>query len=103
MRSKMTKQQFFKLCIETVEELRSSLFIPWDTGNLATNALKYRIENDTFHVWVDLNEAPYMPYTNEPWTSPKWNGKTNPNEGWWEVWCETFMNRLAQKLRGTLK
>ena len=44
-----------------------------------------------------------MLYTNEPWSSTKWNGKTNPNEGWWEVWCEMFMNRLAQKLRGTLK
>lgn len=99
----MTKQQFFNVCKEVAEELRSEIFIPVDTGNLKDHGLQYREEGDAYHIWIDLEQAPYMPYTNEPWTSPKWNGKTNPNEGWWEVWCETFMNRLAQKLRGKLK
>lgn len=25
-----------------------------------------------------------MPYTNEIWISPRWKGKKNPNEGWWQ-------------------
>lgn len=99
----MEQREFFMLCISTLEELRQAIFIPWDTGNMATHGLDYRIEGDDFHIFMNLPEAPYTPYTNEPWIDPKWEGKTNPNEGWWNEWCETFMNRLNTKLRGTLK
>lgn len=99
----MTQQQIFNLCIETVEELRQSIYIPWDTGNMASHALKYEILNGVFHIYMDLEEAPYMPITNEPWIAAKWNGKQNPNEGWWNEWCGLFMNRLATKMRGDLK
>lgn len=98
----MTKQEAINVCIETIEELRQSIFIPWDTGNMATNALKYEIIGNELHIYVDEEIAPYVPFTNEPWVSPKWNGKTNPNEGWWEEWCATFKNRLATKLKGEL-
>lgn len=99
----MTEQELFNVCIETVEELRQSIFIPWDSGNMASNALKYEIFNGVFHIYMDLDEAPYTPYTNEPWLSEKWHGKQNPNEGWWNEWCETFMQRLAVKLKGDLR
>ena len=99
----MTLEQFFQLCVETVEELRSQLYIPYDTGNLARNALRYRIEGTKFIVYIDEEIAPYMPYTNEPWLSPRWRGKKNPNEGWWARWCKLFMQRLAQKLKGDIK
>lgn len=99
----MTNQELFKICIEVLEGLRQPAYIPWDTDNMATHGLQYRIEGDQFHIWMDFDEAPYVPYTNEPWTSPKWNGKKNPNEGWWQVWAETFSNRLAQKLRGKVE
>ena len=29
-------------------------------------------------------QAYYMPYTNEKWISPRWHGKQNPNEDWWD-------------------
>ena len=29
-------------------------------------------------------KAYYMPYTNERWISPRWKGKANPNEHWWD-------------------
>lgn len=47
--------------------------------------------------------APYVPYTNEPWISPKWNGKKNPNEGWWDRFVAEFTKRLANKLKGVIK
>lgn len=99
----MTEQELFNVCIETVEELRQSIFIPWDSGNMATHGLQYEILNGVFHIYMDFDEAPYMPYTNEPWLSEKWHGKQNPNEGWWNEWCETFMRRLAVKLKGDLR
>lgn len=99
----MTEQELIAVCTETVEELRRSLYIPWDTGNMATHALKYEITDKTFHVYLDLSEAPYAPYTNEPWTAARWNGKKNPNEGWWQEWCSAFMDRLSAKLKGELK
>lgn len=70
---------------------------------MASNALKYEIFNGVFHIYMDFDEAPYTPYTNEPWLSEKWHGKQNPNEGWWNEWCETFMQRLAVKLKGDLR
>lgn len=99
----MEESEFFMLCISTLEELRQAIFIPWDTGNMATHGLDYRIEGNVFHIWMNLEGAPYTPYTNEPWTAERWDGKQNPNEGWWNVWCETFMKRLNTKLKGDLK
>lgn len=99
----MTENEFFNLCTETVEELRQSVFIPWDVGNMATHGLQYERLNGVFHIYMDMDEVPYVPYTNEPWTAARWNGKKNPNEGWWNEWCETFMNRLATKLKGEIR
>ena len=49
-----------------------------------------RIEN-AFHLGMDQvvgyagsKQAYYMPYTNERWISPKWHGKKNPNEDWFD-------------------
>lgn len=99
----MTREQIVGVITEAVEELRQAIYIPWDTGNMATNALRYRQEGNLFIIYLDESIAPYVPYTIEPWTSPKWNGKQNPNEGWWEDWCKLLANRVAAKLRGTIK
>ena len=99
----LTRERVFQLCAECVEDLRTRLHIPWDTGNLATNALRYHIEGSEFIIEVNEEIAPYMVYTNEPWISPVWNGKKNPNEGWWQRWVEDFMALLAEKLQGELK
>lgn len=98
----MDNERLFAACIEVVEELRQAVFIPWRTGNMATNSLRYKIEGNVFHIYMDEEIAPYVPYTNEPWISPRWHGKTNPNEGWWNDFAEIFAQRLALKLRGEL-
>jgi hypothetical protein len=79
----MNTQEFEKLCLEIVENLKPTS--PIDTGNLRNNAIRYEyIDKNTCKIYVDENIAPYMPYTNEPWTSPRWKGAKNPNEGWWQ-------------------
>ena len=96
----MTKQKVVNAAISVVEELRS--MVPRDTGNMAYNALRYELQNDVLDITVDPAIAPYVYFTNEPWVSPKWNGKQNPNEGWWQRFVEEFSKRLATKLKGEL-
>lgn len=79
----MNTQEFEELCLEIVKNLKPTS--PIDTGNLRYDGIRYEfVDATTFRIYVDEKIAPYMPYTNEPWISPKWNGKQNPNEGWWE-------------------
>lgn len=73
------------------------------TGNLKYNALKVMKSPDGVLVYVDENIAPYMPFTNERWISPRWKGAKNPNEKWWEKMGEKFIVDLARELNGDLK
>lgn len=105
----MTKSKFFSLCIRIVESMRAD-FVPnprtrWktSTGNMAFNALKYRIEGNEFIVYVDEDIAPYVWYTLKPWLSPKWHGKRNPNQDWDKAFAEEFIYRLKKALGGTEK
>lgn len=77
---------------------------PIDTGNLRFNALRIKQTfPDVWEIYVDSDKdtgiAPYMVYTNEPWTSPKWGGKQNPNEGWWDKVAKEVYNELKKLLR----
>lgn len=106
----MTKQEVINACVATVEDMRPTIYVPnpktrgkTSTGNMANNALRYEVVGDSFHVYIDDEIAPYCYYTNEPWLSTKWNGKKNPNEGWWERFCQEFSRRLAKRLKGNLK
>lgn len=90
--------------------MRLSLYVPniktryvTSTGNLALNALRYRIVGNIVDIYIDESVAPYVVYTNEPWTAKRWKGKPNPNEGWWERFCQEFARRLARKLRGKVE
>ena len=57
---------------------------PYDTGNLKFNALQLQKTGPrSWRIWVNENIAPYMVYTTEPWKSPRWKGKQNPNMDWW--------------------
>lgn len=98
----MTRQEVIDAVISVIETLRKEL-VPYDTGNMALNALKYDIYEDMIDIYIDPEIAPYVPYTNEPWISPKWNGKKNPNEGWWDRFVAEFTKRLANKLKGVIK
>ena len=99
----MTKQDVIDAAFMIWYSMRDE-WVPRRTGNLAFNALQFAVENNVIHIWVDDKAiAPYMPYTTEPWISPKWNGKQNPNEGWWDRFAAEFARRLAEKLNGRLE
>lgn len=74
---------------------------PKDTGNLAYNSVRQQRDGEgRWEIYVDMNIAPYMPYTNEPWIAPKWNGKKNPNEAWWDNVCESAIKYAERALGG---
>lgn len=76
---------------------------PIDTGNLRFNALRIvQLSKKHWEVYIDQKIAPYMPYTNEPWLSPKWNGKKNPNEGWWDDTAKLIYEEIENAMRGKI-
>ena len=71
------------------------------TGNMRFNATKFEVASDThFRVVIDGEVAPYVPYTNEPWISPKWHGLQNPNEGWFPRAVMRYAEAVATALGG---
>ncbi len=98
----MTQEQFDALVKELVEIVKAET--PIDTGNLRYNAVKFEYKgNNKVEIYVDESEAPYMPYTNEPWISPKWNGQQNPNEEWWQNTVEKLVQHIVSKYGGKVK
>ncbi len=90
----MEQQAFLKLCHAGFFLVRRRS--PYDKGNLRNNAVRIGLENTyTARIYIDDATAPYMPYTNEPWVSPKWRGKKNPNEFWFD--------RTAQSMYGLVR
>ena len=86
------------LCEKTFKPL-----VPYDTGNMATLATKVeKVAENQVRIYVDAAIAPYVVYTNEPWISPKWRGKENPNEKWFERAVEMVAQELTAMLGGTL-
>ena len=98
----ITQEQAVEIAVSIVNQMRKE-YVPRDTGNMAFNALQYDVQNGILTIYIDENIAPYVPYTNEPWISPKWNGKQNPNEGWWERFTAEFTKRFANKIRGVIR
>ena len=95
----MTRTQFERICMELVKTIRDRA--PRDTGNLEDNGVKFVWEDEnTFTIYIDESVAPYMPYTNEPWISPKWNGKRNPNEAWWQDATRLCVEYLKNTYKG---
>ena len=95
----MTKSEFDKLCMDIVWQVRKRA--PYDTGKLSTNGVRYMWKGkNTFVIYVDESIAPYMPYTNEPWISPRWHGKKNPNEAWWQDAIKIIVEYLEKELNG---
>ena len=73
------------------------------TGNMAFNAFKIEFRGMTCRAWIDEDIAPYVFYTNEPWTAARWHGKKNPNEGWWDRAVKDFVDKVAEYLDGDVK
>lgn len=57
---------------------------PVKTGKLMRSIKTERNNKGGFRVYVDTSLAPHMKYTENPWTDSKWNGRKNPNEGWFK-------------------
>ncbi len=107
----MNNNKVYFAVVQVCERLRPTQYIPnpatryiSSKGNMAFNAYKYvRTLPQETEVYVDQNIAPYVAYTNEPWISPRWHGKKNPNEGWWQRHADRFAQDLANKLGGKLE
>ena len=98
----MSPQEFEQACLLCVRKLRE--LAPKKTGNLAFNAIQFQfVDENTCEIYVNEEIAPYMPYTNEPWISPYWGGKKNPNEGWFDRAADTIASLCAQAVKGDLK
>ena len=97
----VTDARFRAACEYAVAALKGCA--PVDTGNLKYNAVRIEwVSEKECKIYVDESIAPYMPYTNEPWISPRWNGKKNPNEKWWQNACELAIGEIANYLGGEL-
>lgn len=97
----VTREDIERAFMDAVNRLR--FYAPHDTGNLKYNAIKFEwIDQNTFRIYIDQAIAPYMPYTNEPWISPKWNGRRNPNEKWFQETVELIAEQMAIDLKGVL-
>lgn len=77
---------------------------PYRTGNLERNGIRVKIDNGTMCVVVGHETSKllgeYAVYTNEPWISPKWGGKQNPNQGWIERGIEKALPLIKQVYQG---
>ena len=93
----MTAAQFDKIANEIFDTLKP--LVPYDTGNMANNATTMvKTAPNEYQIYVDAKIAPYVYYTNEPWIAPKWNGKPNPNEHWWNDAIEAIIERDIARL-----
>lgn len=73
------------------------------TGNMRNSASKVlKTSEREVQIFVDAANAPYVVYTNEPWTSQRWHGKKNPNEKWFDNATLQVAKRLAEMLGGRL-
>lgn len=99
----MTKYQQIELAIKDAVSV-ARLHIPIDTGNMSLNAFRFEpLGNMRWKIYIDEKKAPYAPYVNEKWISPKWNGKQNPNEGFWEGVLETIAVMISGTINGQIK
>ena len=74
------------------------------TGNLERNGIRVKIDNGSMCVEIGHDTSKvlgeYAVYTNEPWISPKWGGKQNPNQGWIERGIEKALPLIRQVYSG---
>lgn len=90
------------MCEQALQELRARA--PKRTGNLANNGVRLVfVSKKEALLYVDESAAPYMPFTNEPWVSPYWNGKKNPNEGWFDRSADAIAEMIGNMAKGNLK
>lgn len=70
---------------------------PKDTWNLSMNGIRIVQENGKFYIAIGGEPAPYAPITNE-----KWNGRTNPNEGWIQKSIDLALPYIKRIMSGAI-
>lgn len=75
------------------------VFAPKDTTNLSVNGIRIA---DSDYILIGGEVAPYAVYTNESWTSGKWNGRKNPNEGWINRAIESALPMIVNIMGGSV-
>lgn len=95
----MTQKQFEKR-MATVKLRALHIFkdftSPVKSGDLKKSFRDIQKSNGV-EIYTDIY---YMPYTNEVWLSPRWNGKDNPNYQWFERQQEYLTKYMATHLGG---
>lgn len=80
---------------------------PYDTGNMhnqATSMTGRRTRTGyEWNITIDSKIAPYVVYTNEPWISPRWHGRKNPNEKWIDRSVKDMAKSIAKDLGGMVE
>lgn len=70
--------------------------VPRRSGALK-NSFKLTNNGNTVEISTDIY---YMPFTNEPWISPRWKGAKNPNEKWFQETAEFMAQMIARHTGG---
>lgn len=84
-------------------KLSLQAYAPVDTGNMALNSIRVEQRGPyDFVVIVGGEPAPYAPATNQPWTSPRWNGRKNPNEGWVNDCLRSISSTIKSMMEGRI-
>lgn len=95
----MTQKEFENTLYQVMEEayylVKGSA--PYRKGDLE-RSIKLLATDTGYEIIVT---APHMVFTEEKWTSPKWKGRANPNEGWFQEVTELVFRLLRTRLRGS--
>lgn len=70
--------------------------VPRRSGRLK-ESFKYNINDNGWEITTDIY---YMPFTNEPWVSPRWKGRQNPNLKWFDENAEYIAKMIARHTGG---
>lgn len=76
--------------------LELSTYLPYRSGELAAS-VKLQQNIDGFSVLIT---APHTVYVEEPWLSPRWGGRENPNERVILEYTDLLVRNITQKLGG---
>lgn len=86
------KKAYFRRIAESCLQIVKD-WCPIDTGKMNSEIyLEWR--EDGFTIVIPTE---YTVYTNEVWISPKWKGKSNPNEGWINIAFDEIRRYLNEK------
>lgn len=74
---------------------------PYLSGNLSKSIYVVDDGGEKYIVIGD-EDANYAAATNEPWVSPRWHGKKNPNEGWIDKCIQECFGQITAIYGGTM-